>query len=250
MASLYTRENGVYYLSISFQGKRIIRSLGTRSKSIAMELIPDIERAIYCELLQGRKKRETPFKQLAKLYLATNHNWKPSTFEIYNRMLDNYIKRGFPENKTTRAMMIRVVNSCNNWGLKQGYIQSFMKLEGGSNFEARTRILTDKELELVFENVTPYYFNQFVQFAYYTGARSGEIRRISRVKLFSDYMIVEGKSGRRAVRLASQARKILDENPQWNYSKDYVIKAWSRNRKRLGLQDTRMHDLRRTFGCG
>ena len=100
MASLYTRENGVYYLSISFQGKRIIRSLGTRSKSIAMELIPDIERAIYCELLQGRKKRETPFKQLAKLYLATNHNWKPSTFEIYNRMLDNYIKRGFPENKT------------------------------------------------------------------------------------------------------------------------------------------------------
>ena len=248
MASLYTRENGVYYLSISFQGKRIIRSLGTRSKSIAMELIPDIERAIYCELLQGRKKRETPFKQLAKLYLATNHNWKPSTFEIYNRMLDNYIKRGFPENKTTRAMMIRVVNSCNNWGLKQGYNQSFMKLEGGSNFEARTRILTDKELELVFENVTPYHFNQFVQFAYYTGARSGEIRRISRVKLFPDYMIVEGKSGRRAVRLASQARKILDENPQWNYSKDYVIKAWSRNRKRLGLQDARMHDLRRTFG--
>ena len=248
MASLYTRENGVYYLSISFQGKRIIRSLGTRSKSIAMELIPDIERAIYCELLQGRKKKETPFKQLAKLYLATNHNWKPSTFEIYNRMLDNYIKRGFPENNSTRAMMIRVVNSCNNWGLKQGYIQSFIKLEGGSNFEARTRILTDKELELVFENVTPYHFNQFVQFAYYTGARSGEIRRISRVKLFPDYMIVEGKSGRRAVRLASQARKILDENPQWNYSKDYVIKAWSRNRKRLGLQDTRMHDLRRTFG--
>ena len=61
-------------------------------------------------------------------------------------------------------------------------------------------------------------------------------------------MIVEGKSGRRAVRLASQARKILDENPPWNYSKDYVIKAWSRNRKRLGLQDARMHDLRRTFG--
>ena len=248
MASLYTRENGVYYLSISFQGKRIIRSLGTRSKSIAMELIPDIERAIYCELLQGRKKRETPFKQLAKLYLATNHNWKPSTFEIYNRMLDNYIKRGFPENKTTRAMMIRVVNSCNNWGLKQGYIQSFMKLEGGSNFEARTRILTDKELELVFENVTPYYFNQFVQFAYYTGARSGEIRRISRVKLFPDYMIVEGKSGRRAVRLASQARKIIDDKPQWDYTANYVQLTWRRNVNRLGLKDVRMHDLRRTFG--
>ena len=77
MASLYTRENGVYYLSISFQGKRIIRSLGTRSKSIAMELIPDIERAIYCELLQGRKKRETPLSNLQNytllLIIIGNH---------------------------------------------------------------------------------------------------------------------------------------------------------------------------------
>ena len=62
-------------------------------------------------------------------------------------------------------------------------------------------------------------------------------------------MIVEGKSGRRAVRLASQARKILDDNSfQWDYTANYVQLTWRRNVNRLGLKDVRMHDLRRTFG--
>jgi len=61
-------------------------------------------------------------------------------------------------------------------------------------------------------------------------------------------MIVEGKSGRRAVRLASQARKILDDKPQWDYTANYVQLTWIRNVNRLDLKDVRMHDLRRTFG--
>tara|TARA_Y100001935_G_C17127146_1_gene418694 strand:- start:37 stop:348 length:312 start_codon:yes stop_codon:yes gene_type:complete len=61
-------------------------------------------------------------------------------------------------------------------------------------------------------------------------------------------MIVESKSGRRAVKLASQARKILDNNPAWDYTANYVQLTWGRNRNRLGLKDIRLHDLRRTFG--
>jgi integrase len=109
-------------------------------------------------------------------------------------------------------------------------------------------VLSKKELNLLFKHVTPYHFNQFIRFAYYSGARSGEIRRLSRVKVFSEYILVEGKSGRRAVKLASQARKILEENPEWDYTANYVQLTWRRNRKRLGLKDVRMHDLRRTFG--
>ena len=145
-------------------------------------------------------------------------------------------------------MTIRNINGCNRWGVSHGLIKSYQKIKGGSDYDARERVLSKNELNLLFKHVTPYHFNQFIRFAYYSGARSGEIRRISRATVFFEYMIVEGKSGRRAVRLASQARKILDQNPEWNYSKDYVIKAWSRNRRRLGLKDVRMHDLRRTFG--
>ena len=213
MASLYTRENGVYYLAVTFQGKRIIRSLGTRSKSLANELVPILEREMYHELLEGKKKKNIPFKELVSLYLDADHRWKASTHEINSRMLGNYLKKGLPENKTTRAMTVRVVNACNNWGKKNNYIQDFQKLEGGNDYDARNRVFTKDELDLLFENVTPYPFNQFIQFAYYSGARSGEIRRISRATVFSNYMIVDGKSGRRIVRLASQACKILGQNP-------------------------------------
>ena len=109
-------------------------------------------------------------------------------------------------------------------------------------------MLTKDELDIVFNGVTPYHFNQFVRFAYYTGARSGEIRRLSRVKVFSEYILVEGKSGRRAVKLASQARKILKEKPSCDYTANYVQLTWRRNRNKLGIDNIRMHDLRRTFG--
>ena len=66
-------------------------------------------------------------------------------------------------------------------------------------------------------------FNRFVRFAYYTGARSGEIRSISRDNVLEDSLVVCGKSGRRIVKLNSQAKKIIHSQKElWNYSKDYV----------------------------
>ena len=145
-------------------------------------------------------------------------------------------------------MTIRIINGCNKWGKDQGLINSYQRINGGSDYDPRDRVLSNDELKTLFNGVTPYHFNQFVRFAYYTGARSGEIRRLSRVKVFFDHLIVEGKSGRRAVKLASQARKILEEKPQWDYTANYVQLTWRRNRNKLCISDIRMHDLRRTFG--
>ena len=181
-------------------------------------------------------------------YLKYDHNWSKSTLEINTLKLNNYLIYGLPLNKTTKAMTIRIINGCNRWGVAQGYLKSYQKIPGGSNYDPRTRVYTKKELDILFNGVTPYHFNQFIQFAYYSGARIGEIRRISTVDVLYEYIVVNGKSGRRTVKLASQARKILDNDPQWDYTKNYVQLTWGRNRKRLGLKDARMHDLRRTFG--
>ena len=111
-------------------------------------------------------------------YLKYDHNWSKSTLEINTLKLTNYLIYGFPLNKTTKAMTIRIINGCNGWGVAQGYLQSYQKIPGGSNYDPRSRVYTKKELDIIFQGVTPYHFNQFVQFAYYSGARSGEIRRI------------------------------------------------------------------------
>ncbi len=248
MASLYQRKNGVYYLSVVFQGSRSTKSLETTSKETAKALVPYVERKLLDHLINGKEKKDIVFKELVEKYLKYDHNWSKSTLEINTLKLNNYLRYGLPLNKTTKAMAIRIINGCNGWGVAQGYLQSYQKIPGGSNYDPRSRVYTKKELDIIFQGVTPYHFNQFVQFAYYSGARSGEIRRISRVDVLSEYMIVDGKSGRRTVRLASQARKILDKDPQWDYTKNYVQLTWGRNRRRLGLKDARMHDLRRTFG--
>ena len=92
-------------------------------------------------------------------------------------------------------------------------------------------------------------FNSFVRFAYYTGARSGEIRSLSRDKVLEDSLVVRGKTGRRMVKLNSQARKLIHSQDElWNYSKEYVSHKFKSEVRRLGINDARFHALRRTFG--
>ena len=92
-------------------------------------------------------------------------------------------------------------------------------------------------------------FNSFVRFAYYTGARSGEIRSISRDNVLEGSLVVRGKSGRRIVKLNSQAKEIIHSQDElWNYSKDYVSHKFKKEVRRLGIKNARFHDLRRSFG--
>ena len=248
MASIYAKRNGIYQLSVVFQGRRITRSLGTRSVEVAMSIAPSIERDIYSELLNGKAIKEIPFNELVKKYLEFDHGWSKSTLEINTVKLNNYIRYGYPKNKTTKAMTVRIINGCNRWGVQKGYLNSYQNIKGGSNYDPRTRVLSEDELNLLFTEARPVHFRSFIRFAYYTGVRSGEIRRFSKVQLYPDSMVVYGKSGRRAVKLNAQAKDILSESPVWDFKANYVQLTWGRNRKRLGLKDVRFHDLRRTFG--
>jgi integrase len=101
----------------------------------------------------------------------------------------------------------------------------------------------------MFSTVMNESFNAFVRFAYYTGARSGEIRCISRENVNDDSLIVRGKTGRRIVKLNSQAKEIINiQDGLWNYTKDYVSHKFKKEVRRLGIKNARFHDLRRTFG--
>ncbi len=56
MASIYHKKNGLYQLSVTFQGKRLTRSLGTRSKETAKLIAPEVEKEIYAVLINGNTK--------------------------------------------------------------------------------------------------------------------------------------------------------------------------------------------------
>ena len=253
MASFYRKPSGIYYLAVTFQHKRIIRSLGTRSYETAKKLTPQIEKQILSELINGKESRRgehLSFPALVNRYLTyNNHDWANSTLDRYKTLLGNYISNGMPDNPTTKSMTIRVINSCNNWGYKHGLIAKPVRMEGGSRWDTRNRVYTDSELRIIFDEVRDEQFNSFVRFAYYTGARRGEIRSISRENVLEGSLVVRGKTGRRYVKLNTQAQVILQQQmPLWLYKKDYVTHKFKKEVRRLGIKNAYFHDLRRTFG--
>jgi integrase len=250
MATLYKNRN-IWYITVSAGSKRLTRSLRTKDKQVAKQLKSDAELELL-SILSGVSKpsKNLPFDDLVKRYLKADHNWSKRTKELNEYVFHSYqSSKPFPLNPTSRSIFVRTINACWNWGLKQGLITKAYKLEGDTKGESRNRVLNDSELKTLLDKIKDNRFNLFVRFAYYTGARSGEIRSISRENIFSNHIVAYGKSGKRLIKLNNQAQDIISGLDElWDYSKDFVSHKFKKEARRLSIPDIRFHDLRRTFG--
>ena len=250
MATLY-QNKGHWLLTVQYKGRRLTRSLRTIDKKVAKQLKPYVESQLILELT-GLKK-STPalaFPVLADRFLKASNKRAKNTQELYEYVLNSYISgNALPTNPNSRAIFVRTINACWNWGLKQGLIDRAYKLNGDTKGVARQRVFTKSELDLMFNEIRDGDFNSFVKFAYYTGARSGEIRNIQPDNLTEGSLVAFGKTGRRIIKISTQASTIIaNQSPLWSYSKDYVSHHFKIEVRKLGIKDARFHDLRRTFG--
>ena len=249
MASLY-KNRKTWYISVFINGKRATKSLKTQDYKVAKKLKVNAEYQLIAEVMGFIKPTiELPFAELADKFL-TQVNRSKNTQTLYEYVLKYHIKgKPLPTNPNSRGIHIRTINACWNWGLKKKLITKANKLEVDTRGEPRLRTYTKDELQLMFDNITPNEFNRFVRFAYYTGARSGEIRSISKENIIEEALIVIGKTGRRFIKLNTQALHLLKkQNTLWNYRQDYVTHRFKKEVRRLGIKNARFHDLRRTFG--
>ena len=70
MSSLY-KNGDTYYIAVSFEGKRVTRSLATKDYNIARKLKPHMELKLLKELHGFElKQNEMPFSKLVKLYIC------------------------------------------------------------------------------------------------------------------------------------------------------------------------------------
>ena len=250
MASLYKKRN-IWYISLAINNSRITRSLRTKDYAIAKSLKPIVETTILQELTGFTESSlDLSFPELVSRFLKASHPWAPATYEMNRYILTSHLGgKPLPTNPTSRAIHIRHINQCWNWGLKNRLIKKVHIIPGDTKGESRDRVYTECELNLMFTSIKDDSFNSFVRFAYYTGARSGEIRSISRDNVLEDSLIVRGKSGRRIIKLNSQSKEIIhNQDELWNYSKDYVSHKFKKEIRKLGIKNGRFHDLRRTFG--
>ena len=250
MASLYKKRD-IWYISLSIDQQRITRSLRTKDIRVAKQLKPFVETSIL-QQVKGfiETNAELTFSELVDHFLKADHPWSRSTHDLNQYILTSHLNGNpLPENPTSRAIHIRHINQCWNWGIKNNLVKKAHLIPGDIKGESRLRTYKRCELNLMFTAIKDDRFNSFVRFAYYTGARSGEIRSISRDNVLDDSLIVRGKSGRRIVKLNGQAKDIIKEQDKlWNYTKDYVSHKFKKEVRRLGIKNARFHDLRRTFG--
>ena len=249
MSSLYLQRD-TWYLNISIHNKRIRKSLHTNYLPTARKLAKELELEVIKNVLVGNSPLNPPntsLEELIKKFLSIDHGWSVSTCNIYKEKLYYYLRYGLPENPTTRSMVIRCVNRMNRWAYDNNLIPKVKKLEGGSRWEHRMRTFNDEEMKLILNDVKPYHFQLFVRFAYYTGARRGEICSLTEENIREEF--VSGKSGKRRIKLNKQAVSVLDEiDSLWKYRPTYVTQTFKKNLRRLGIKNGRLHDLRRTFG--
>ena len=223
MATLF-QQNNRYYISVHYKTNRIKRSLSTSNLQQAKNIAKQLEPKLLMELITGNsetKQTNLSLPTLIKYFLAHDHGWAANTHRIYKDSLNHYLRRGFPSNKSYRAMVTRCLNRCYKWGHMEGLIDKPKHFKGGNDFEARTRVFNDDELSLILNDIQPYEFQLFVRFAYYTGTRQGEIRCMTDDNIKSAFVI--GKSGKRQIKITSQAQAVLSKVEElWNYSKNYI----------------------------
>ena len=186
MASLY-KKNGIWYVSTYVKGTRISKSLKTKERKTAYSIMP----SVLSNLLNKSNNldNDISFKQLADLFLNTNQHWSVNTRLLYERILNSYISgKTLPDNPTSKAIYKRHINCCWNWGIKNGLIEKANKLTGDIIGKARNRVLSNDELNMLNKGTKCSNFNSFVRIAYYTGARSGEIRSLQRENIKNDHI--------------------------------------------------------------
>ena len=136
MATLYKNRN-IWYITVSNGNNRITRSLRTKNKQVAKQLVPCIELELLLQLSGAKQQsKNLSFDKLIKCYLKADHNWSKRTKELNEYVFRSYQSgKHLPPNPTTRAIFVRTINTCWNWGLKQGLISKAYKLEGDTQGE-------------------------------------------------------------------------------------------------------------------
>ena len=241
--NLYYGSNGYIYYSKMFRGIRKVLPTGTKDCNIANKLHSDLEFQVLKEIHNRNVMKFIPFKDLVGLYLGEKHCWSESSRDMTERSLKQYVKNGLPANKNSAAIYKNRVNMCINWGLRNNIKtdqEKFIKTKGS----ARTRVFSDSELKKILNRIEPDSFQRFIRFAYYTGARRGEIASLTKDSVNNGTLVVSGKTGQRRLKLIPQA---LDNMDEFNYSPDFVTKKFKKELIRLNIEG-RFHDLRRTFG--
>lgn len=264
-------KNGKYWhTSLMVNGKRISRSLRTKDKKIAKTRIKEVQNELWDEIKNGSDKRKPAISTIKLVnqyrdYKRKIKAWGLSTQKTNKHVLNKWHKEGgvTAQNKSTIASQSKIVNGFMNWANRRYKVDfKILPIREG---DGRERTYSKKELDLLFNSKEKCMWGKyedsvsmhgcpsvipksFLKFAYYTGARQGELLNIESVQ--DGFMIASGKRDRRVVKLTIQAINVIKNVniKEWNWEPHHITDAFFNYTKKINIENAHFKDLRRTFG--
>jgi integrase len=180
-------------------------------------------------------------------------------------VLDNLTKAGKPAMAARTAAYAR---ACYQWAIRRGSLTSnpFAALPINPTVK-RERVLTDAELRAIWQATTrPGSFNLIVRMLMLTAQRRDEVADMAWSELADDLAVWVIPAARakndqdNIVPLAPQAQAIVRDAKRYEGNslvfpgENGVFSGWSKSKERLdkasGVNDWRLHDIRRTAATG
>lgn len=165
------------------------------------------------------------------------------------------------------SMLSKLFNMAEDWGLRPAGSNPARRIKKFREEEKKRYLSDDEQVRLgqtlsdaLEDGSESIYAVSAVLLLIYTGCRLGEILTLRWEYVTSHHLeLPDSKTGRRRIPLPREAYDILAELPR-EPGNPFVIlgdvpgqrlvnlqKPWNRIRKRAGIEDVRMHDLRHTY---
>lgn len=165
------------------------------------------------------------------------------------------------------SMLSKLFNLAEDWGLRQAGSNPARRIKKFREEEKKRYLSEDEQIalgrvltEALEEGSESVFVVSAILLLIYTGCRLNEILTLRWDYVTTHHLeLPDSKTGRRRIPLPREAHALLCDLPQ-NPGNPYVIlgegetgplvnlqKPWQRIRKRAGLEDVRIHDLRHTY---
>ncbi|MBX9692649.1 MAG: site-specific integrase, partial [Cyanobacteria bacterium] len=201
-------------------------------------------------------------------YKVHGDRWGGMPVSAITRMdVQNWVDELGTASKSSATRAVNMLNAVISWGIKRGYVNGENPCKGVERFtiKARERFLYPAErprLIAALEDETPI-FRDFFHILLLTGARRGNVLSMRWEDIDFDLKIWSflSKNGdTQVLPLTPESLFILERRREVAAGSEYVFpgrngrshlkepkRAWKRVLKRAGLENVRIHDLRRTF---
>ncbi len=222
----------------------------------------------HVEKLKERTRQE--YRRLFRQYVLPSMGKKPLADVSRDDVVS--LHRKLKDKPRTANFCLSVLSKFMNWAETKGYRQQYSNpVRGIRKYpeNRRERFLSQEELKALSQALdeklrerNDIYVVAAIRLLILTGARLNEILTLKweHVDLERGLLLLpDSKTGRKVIVLNEAACKVLLELPRQK-GNPYVIcghkkgqhlvnlqKPWRRIRKRAGLEDVRIHDLRHTF---